>query len=180
MKRKLIFLLAFFVCVQSFLGCDFIYGIIQREAAEEKALIGEMNPFMYNEKVEQIQKFLKVNGYSCGKIDGKMGPKVREAIVKFQEDRGLTANRYVDQETWKELNFFVNLGLVFDGEVNVAFVQEILSKEGFNPGKIDGKFGPKTILAIKKLQETNGLKTDGKIGPKTLSILADYVMTAEY
>lgn len=44
------------------IGCDFIYGIIQKQAAHEKALIGEIVPFMQNEKVEEIQKLLKVNG----------------------------------------------------------------------------------------------------------------------
>lgn len=168
------------MCAQSFLGCDFIYGLIQREAAEEKALIGEIIPFMYNEQVEQVQELLKVNGYSCGKIDGKMGPKVRDAIARFQEDRQIKVNRYVDKATWKELNFFKDLGLVFDGEIDVAFIQQILIKEGFSPGKIDGKLGPKTILAIQQFQEANGLKADGKIGGKTLSVFADYVMTAEY
>jgi len=135
---------------------------------------------MPNEKVEQTQKLLKVNGYSCGKIDGKMGSKVREAIARFQEDQGLKVSRYVDQATWKELNSFSNLGLVSDGEVDVAFIQEILVKEGFNPGKIDGKLGPKTVEAIRKLQELRGLTPDGKIGPQTLAVFVDYVMTAEY
>jgi len=180
LKEKLIFLSVFFICSQSFFGCDFIYGIIQKEAAEEKALIGEIIPFMHNEKVEQTQKFLKVNGYPCGKIDGKMGSKARDAIARFQEDKGLKVSRYVDQATWKELNFFSDLGLILDGEVNVAFVQEILAREGFNPGKIDGKVGPKTIAAIKELQKINGLNPDGKIGPRTLSVFVDYLMTAEY
>ncbi len=149
-------------------GCDFIYGILQKEGAQEKALIGEVLPFVYNEQVEQIQKLLNINGCRCGKIDGKFGPKVRDAVARFQESRGLSVNRYVDRATWEALNLFSKLGLVEDGEIDIAFIQRILIDQGFDPGKIDGKIGSKTTKAIKEFQQVSGLVPDGKIGPKTL------------
>ncbi len=180
MFKMRIYLYLILLVLPLLIGCDFIYGIIQKQAAHEKALIGEIVPFVQNEKVEEIQKLLKVNGCSPGKIDGKMGQKVREAIASFQEDRGLDVNRYIDKPTWEELNLYTDLGLVFDGEIDIAFIQQILTREGFDPGKIDGKLGSKTIEAIKRFQDQNGLKPDGRIGPNTLSIFVDYIMTSEY
>ena len=49
--------------------------------------------------------------------------------------------------------------------------QTALKQLGFNPGKIDGLFGPKTKKAIQEFQAHFGLKVDGVWGLKT-----DYMM----
>ena len=46
-------------------------------------------------------------------------------------------------------------------------VQLALKRAGFDPGPIDGKFGPRTLRAIKKFQKANGLRGDGIAGPQT-------------
>lgn len=53
----------------------------------------------------------------------------------------------------------------------VKELQSILDDLGFNPGPIDGIFGPKTESAVKKFQESQGLVIDGIVGPKTWSKL---------
>jgi peptidoglycan hydrolase-like protein with peptidoglycan-binding domain len=170
------------MCVFVFLlnmlsGCDFIYGILQKEGAQEKKILGDVTPSVYNEKVEYAQKLLLVHGFSPGKIDGKLGGKMREAIAKFQTEKGLTVTRFVDDKTWEALNMFTATGLIKDGELQFAVIQKILRDANFYSGKIDGKIGPQATKAIKDFQKAQGLSPDGRIGPKTLSKLNDFLLS---
>jgi len=64
-----------------------------------------------------------------------------------------------------------NLGLWDRGD-DVAAVQEQLAALGFNPGKIDGVYGPNTARAVAAYQATNGtLKADAIAGPVTQGAL---------
>ena len=49
----------------------------------------------------------------------------------------------------------------------VKKLQEILNELGFDCGKADGIFGPKTQNAVKQFQKENGLAVDGIVGPRT-------------
>jgi spore coat assembly protein SafA len=49
----------------------------------------------------------------------------------------------------------------------VADLQRQLKAAGFNPGLIDGKFGPQTQAAVKKYQAAHGLVVDGWVGKQT-------------
>ncbi len=60
-----------------------------------------------NPSTNQIQKALKRAGYYKGSVDGKMGAKTQEAIMKFQKDNGLKADGKVGQMTWAELKFYL-------------------------------------------------------------------------
>jgi cell wall-associated NlpC family hydrolase len=53
----------------------------------------------------------------------------------------------------------------------VKELQQKLKAAGFNPGPIDGDFGPKTFAAVKSFQKAKGLTTDGIVGPKTWAAL---------
>src|SRR3989338_6050980 len=106
MKNKiLIFLLALFLLPFAS-GCDFVYRILQKEGAEEKDLIGEVNPYESNATVAQVQKLLKLYGYKVGKADGRLGANTRKAIKNFQEENNLKVTRFVDKATWQKLNGF--------------------------------------------------------------------------
>jgi peptidoglycan hydrolase-like protein with peptidoglycan-binding domain len=50
---------------------------------------------------------------------------------------------------------------------DVYAVQTALVKKGFNPGGIDGVYGPKTETAVRAFQSVSGLEVDGIVGPKT-------------
>ena len=54
---------------------------------------------------------------------------------------------------------------------DVSAVQVRLLELGYDPGKIDGKYGPNTEAAVKLLQESAGIKVDGIVGPETRRIL---------
>lgn len=56
----------------------------------------------------QIQKALKNAGYYKGTIDGKIGPKTKEAILKFQRAKGLKADGVVGKKTSAALNKYLD------------------------------------------------------------------------
>jgi putative chitinase len=53
----------------------------------------------------------------------------------------------------------------------VVRLQKRLKKFGFNPGNIDGDFGPATKAAVIAFQKSGGLLADGIAGPRTLTAL---------
>lgn len=64
-------------------------------------------------------------------------------------------------------------GLLKSGSrgAQVLDAQKELKAAGFNPGPLDGIFGPKTQAAVKSFQKAHGLAQDGIIGPKTWGAL---------
>lgn len=55
-------------------------------------------------------------------------------------------------------------------EIIVA-IQSALAEKGFDPGMIDGEFGPKTEAAVIAYQQAEGLTIDGEVGPETSASL---------
>lgn len=166
-------IISLFLC--SSLGCDFVYRLLNKEGAEEKAIVGEITPRERNLVVEEIQTLLKLYGYNAGNVDGVLGFRTREAIAQFQRDNALKESRFVDKATWQRLNIFKENKLVVNNELNIKLIQKVLKKAGFNPGQADGKMGDKTKKAVKAFQQAHGLTADGKIGYKTLLKLATYL-----
>lgn len=56
-----------------------------------------------HEGIKDIQKALKAAGFNPGGIDGKMGPKTKEAILKFQAAKALTQSGQIDSKTLEKL-----------------------------------------------------------------------------
>lgn len=54
---------------------------------------------------------------------------------------------------------------------DVMEIQALLRKIGYNPGEIDGIYGPRTRDAVIAFQRDNNLVPDGIIGPQTYGIL---------
>jgi hypothetical protein len=53
----------------------------------------------------------------------------------------------------------------------ISELQEALSSAGYDPGPVDGTFGPRTEAAVVAFQQANGLSADGVVGPETASAL---------
>lgn len=53
----------------------------------------------------------------------------------------------------------------------VTAIQNVLKKQGYYTGVVDGIFGSKTLAAVKSFQRANGLTVDGIAGPQTLKAL---------
>jgi len=164
------------VCFGS--GCDRLYRVLDKRGAQEKELIGEVNSLEKNPRVEEIQRLLKNYGYNPGQIDGVLGAQTRDSLEAFQKDNGLTASRFVDEDTWAKLNIFEDQELITHQELNIRLIQKILKHQGFDPGGVDGNFGAQTKTATILFQKKAGLKADGKIGYKTLTELAKYLPVA--
>jgi peptidoglycan L-alanyl-D-glutamate endopeptidase CwlK len=53
----------------------------------------------------------------------------------------------------------------------VQALQQTLKNKGFDPGNVDGDFGPATEAAVISFQKSEGLLADGKAGSQTLGAL---------
>jgi peptidoglycan hydrolase-like protein with peptidoglycan-binding domain len=53
----------------------------------------------------------------------------------------------------------------------VEHLQSTLEARGYDPGPVDGDFGPRTEAAVKEYQEAHGLTADGIVGPLTWASL---------
>jgi len=56
---------------------------------------------------KQIQRALKKAGFYKGEIDGKIGAKTKEAIIKFQKAHGLKGDGVVGKRTNEELRKYL-------------------------------------------------------------------------
>jgi peptidoglycan hydrolase-like protein with peptidoglycan-binding domain len=54
-------------------------------------------------------------------------------------------------------------------------IQLALQKAGFYKGKLDGKMGIQTKMAIRRFQKSKGLKVDGVVGKRTWEELSKYL-----
>lgn len=54
----------------------------------------------------EIQTALRNAGYYQGSIDGKLGPKSKEAVMEFQKNSNLKADGKVGPKTWSKLKAF--------------------------------------------------------------------------
>jgi cytoskeletal protein RodZ len=58
-----------------------------------------------------------------------------------------------------------------DSGDNVVALQEALAQAGYDPGAVDGDYGPATSQAVAAFQTAEGLTVDGIAGPETLAAL---------
>jgi N-acetylmuramoyl-L-alanine amidase len=101
-------------------------------------------------------------------------------IRSFQQARGLSVTGLVDEVTaraleeaqWKLGDRSLNLQEppLMHGD-DVAALQSRLTEMGFDCGRVDGIYGPRTELAVKDFQKSVGATIDGKCGPATIIAL---------
>jgi N-acetylmuramoyl-L-alanine amidase len=101
-------------------------------------------------------------------------------IRSFQQARGLSVTGLVDEVTaralkeaqWKLGDRSLNLQEPpFMHGDDVAALQSRLTEMGFDCGRVDGIYGPRTELAVKDFQKSVGATVDGKCGPATIIAL---------
>lgn len=131
--------------------------------------------------VADVQMRLAALGYSVGATgaDGVFAQATKEALLSFQEDRGLARSGVVDGSTWRELvDATLSLGdrvlylrrPYLHGE-DVKQLQRALATLGFSCST-DGVFGLNTEHAVREFQRNIGLEADGMVGRATTAALA--------
>ncbi|MGA5305266.1 N-acetylmuramoyl-L-alanine amidase [Nucisporomicrobium flavum] len=102
------------------------------------------------------------------------------AVRAFQQSRGLGVDGLVGPETWSALDgarwklgartLFHSVPTSLVGE-DVRTLQERLLEMGFDTGRADGIYGPRTARAVAQFQREVGLTPDGSCGPQTMKAL---------
>jgi N-acetylmuramoyl-L-alanine amidase len=128
--------------------------------------------------VRDIQERLDALGYpSEPDRRSVFSDGTRQAVRGFQKARGLDVDGIVGPDTWRSLyeaGYRLGDRMLFlrrpmmRGE-DVSEIQSRLSSLGFDVGKVDGIFGPKTEQAILDFQHNRGLAEDGKAGPEVVT-----------
>ncbi|WP_409254278.1 peptidoglycan-binding domain-containing protein [Bacillus sp. SCS-153A] len=133
--------------------------------------------------VREIQTKLVRAGFPLPRYgaDGIFGLETEMAVMRFQRKYGLRVDGLVGEQTLGKLNevlttskpvneFPLPGGNLQEGDEGsgVRQLQRALKQINFDPGEIDGIYGPKTKDAVRRFQETYvELKKDGFYGPNT-------------
>ncbi len=133
------------------------------------------------EEVRHLHRRLGAAGFLTGPVDNWdiFGSATQQAVSDFQADRGLPATGSCDDDTWSALvEAWWNLGdrtlMLRSPNLrgdDVAELQRVLSRLGFDCGRIDGIFGPLAAKALSDFQFNAGLDVDGICHPATVDYL---------
>lgn len=129
--------------------------------------------------VRLLQQALEASGNSPGTIDGLFGTKTQAALRAFQRSARLPATGVANRDTWLAIAPFINYDSIYlrrgDRGILVVILQTALLNAGFDPGAIDGRFGPRTYNALTAFQRSRGLSPDGIAGRRTWARLRPYL-----
>ena len=118
-----------------------------------------------NLSIEDVWGHIEFPGYSwkpCPSID----------MDTFRRDLQNDNDRTIDVTVVSgSSNRFIRQG---DTGVAVEALQQQLDELGFDPGPIDGIFGPLTLDAVQRFQRVANLTVDGIVGPKTKEALNSF------
>jgi peptidoglycan hydrolase-like protein with peptidoglycan-binding domain len=124
--------------------------------------------------VRDLQEALKTLGFDPGPVDGSFGAATESAVKKFQEAREIAADGVVGRVTWINIDEADQshpiLSVGSEG-LPVRRLQSRMSAVGFDTGGVDGRFGAKTQVAVKKLQQDFALTIDGVVGLQTWQVV---------
>ena len=109
-----------------------------------------------------------------------MSDLTESEIRSFQQARGLDVTGFVDAVTaraleesqWKlgDRSLYLHNVDLMRGD-DIASLQTRLTEMGFDCGRVDGIYGPRTESAVKEFQKSVGATVDGKCGPATIIAL---------
>ncbi|MDO9173706.1 MAG: peptidoglycan-binding protein, partial [Actinomycetota bacterium] len=130
--------------------------------------------------MRDLQRRLGAAGFSlAGAEAGVFCAATQHAMRGFQQARGLRADGVCDEHAWTAL---VEASWKLGDRVllltspnmrgdDVGELQSRLARLGFDCGRVDGIFGPRTARAVEDLQSNCGITADGVAGTETLRVL---------
>lgn len=133
-------------------------------------------------EVTALQERLQELGYFKTNVTGYFGSVTKEAVIRFQQAKGLTPDGVVGTSTEASLGEkplqspeqvsdsskqILQLG---DRGSQVSAMQKRLAAAGFSSGE-NGTFDEATQDAVQRFQQTKGLMVDGIVGEQTLAAL---------
>jgi peptidoglycan hydrolase-like protein with peptidoglycan-binding domain len=137
-------------------------------------------------EVSVLQQRLQQLGYFQGNITGYFGALTKQAVIQFQQAKGLIPDGIVGTNTQASLgeqpklnpqplresstsssSSILQLG---DRGSQVSALQESLALAGFSGG-VKGIFDEATQDAVKRFQQAKGLMVDGVVGSQTRAAL---------
>lgn len=149
-------------------------------------------------EVTTVQQRLQELGYFKANITGYFGPLTKEAVMQFQQAKGLVPDGIVGENTLTALGgqsqtrskamrlpspspvrrlspnpvreSATRILQLGDRGRQVSVLQESLAAAGF-PSSTNGIFDEKTQKAVMRFQQAKGLVVDGIVGPQTLAAL---------
>jgi KAP family P-loop domain/Putative peptidoglycan binding domain len=133
-------------------------------------------------QVREAQEALRELGLDPGPIDGIYGAGTSRAVAEFQRSKGLEADAVIGPQTWSALRseragrrLGKDLQITLRGATagdDVLQAQSALRDAGFDPGELDGVFGPDTEGAVLAFQRARGLVPSAVVDEATWGALA--------
>lgn len=156
---------------------------------------------MSSDLVRDVQRGLSTRGYDVGPQDGVFGDSTEQALKRFQRDQRLGASGQVDSQTLAALGIpnastasasrgtsasrdyvptsrrqgamathssATRVGL---NREQVRGVQQNLADRGYDPGRVDGRWGTRTQQALRNFQRDQNMQANGRPDPQTLAAL---------
>ena len=124
-----------------------------------------------NPRIKRLQALLSFLGFDPGPADGVYGPMTTAAVTSFQEAHDLAIDGVLGPRTEETLREILRAP-TSDRIERVKALQRQLSRLGFQPGAVDGRYGPLTTDAVTRFQQAHGLRVDGLVGRVTAEALA--------
>jgi N-acetylmuramoyl-L-alanine amidase len=130
-----------------------------------------------SERVAELHQRLADLGFAAADDPGDYGDATAATVEAFQRSRGLPLTGEVDETTWERLveaGWRLGSRLLYPATPalrgdDVAELQTRLAQLGFDPGRVDGIFGPVTAAALSEFQRNRSLTDDATLDRATLN-----------
>ncbi|MGH2810199.1 MAG: peptidoglycan-binding protein, partial [Actinomycetota bacterium] len=131
--------------------------------------------------IADLQRRLDSLGFTIalGELGGDFEETTESAVKSLQQRSGLVVDGIVGPDTWKVVvesswalgDRLLHLSSPHLRGDDVRQLQDSLNALGFNAGKHDGIFGPRTASALRSFQKDLAIDEDGIAGHETLLAL---------
>jgi peptidoglycan hydrolase-like protein with peptidoglycan-binding domain len=127
------------------------------------------------ELIRDVQRQLKGLGFNPGTIDGNVGPQTIAALRAYQQAYRLPQTGQLDETTLRSIlpqRFEASRPpLDLSNRDVLQQAQRQMKALGFDPGMLDGSFGPQTEAAVRAYQQAYRLPLTGRLDEVTLRSL---------